>query len=132
MRTWQLPCHCPFWDDDMPKCHVDILHNQSFWKWLAFCLPIHYSEHCQNTNHVKTLSSGILGVWPAFSFHVNQSFRCQQIVVNTILASSWLNSLLNMHTSSRMPLLTDSTLLWSDCRILMRSPLFNFSKAYLV
>ena len=47
MRTLQLPCHCTFWDDGMPQYHVEILHYQSFWKWLALCLPIQYPEHCQ-------------------------------------------------------------------------------------
>ena len=46
-RILQLPCHCPFWDDGMPQCHVEILHYQSFWKWSALCLPTCYSEQCQ-------------------------------------------------------------------------------------
>ena len=46
-RILQLPCHCPFWDDGMPQCHVEILHYQSFWKWSALCLPTCYYEQCQ-------------------------------------------------------------------------------------
>ena len=83
-----IPCHWPFWDSGILQCHVKILHNQSFQKCQALCLPIRYPEHCQEYSlpqdtlfwHTGRLPSivfpyelifSITTHWPA----VNTSFR---------------------------------------------------------
>ena len=132
MKTLQLPCHCPFWDNGMPQCHVEILHYQSFWRRSALCLPIRYSEHCQEYPPLQDTLFWNTGRLPSTVFpHQPIIFDNNELACITTLFSdpSWLNFLFNWRTWTRISLFADSTLLWSDSRIVMSSFLFNLSNA---
>ena len=86
----------------------------------------------KNTHHLKTFSSGILGVCPAHYLSISSNLfdRTELACFATEFStSSWLNFWFNLLTSSRMSFCSDSTFFWSGNRIVISFLLFNLLKA---
>ena len=104
---------------------------QSFWKCSALCLPVRYFVQ----SGIPITSRHFLLEYWAFAQHclsiLTNLFDNNELAWFTILFSdsSWLNFWFSWRTWSRISLFTDSTLLWSDSRIVISSFLFNLSKA---
>ena len=105
---------------------------QSSWRWSALCLPIRYCEHCQEYPSLQDTLFWNTGRLPSTIFpHQPIIFDNNELACITTLFSdpSWLNFWFNWRTWSRISFFADSTLLWSDSRIVMSSFLFNLSNA---